>query len=80
MPFIFRFYVDYYGVNSAQTNQIMTIACIIFKLQPEQFNKSVKRMNVNECICLSNKAQLLNYSSIYLPENLFNENVGNRKI
>ena len=37
-PFIFRFYVDNYGINAAQTNQIMTTACVIVKLQPEQFN------------------------------------------
>ena len=43
MPFIFRSYVDNYGINSAQTNQIMTTACVIVKLQPEQFNKSIKR-------------------------------------
>ena len=42
MPYIFRFKVDKYGINSAQTNQIMTTACIIVKLQPEQFNKSIK--------------------------------------
>ena len=34
---------DNYGINSAQTNQIMTTACVIVKLQPEQFNKSIKR-------------------------------------
>ena len=32
MPFIFRFYVDNYGINSAQTNQIMTTACVIVQL------------------------------------------------
>ena len=35
--------VDNYGITSAQTNQIMTTACVIVKLQPEQFNKSIKR-------------------------------------
>ena len=49
MSFIFRFQVDNYGINSAQTNQIigiMTTACVIVKLQSEQFNKSVKWMNL----------------------------------
>ena len=29
MPFIFRIEAENYGINSAQTNQIMTTACII---------------------------------------------------
>ena len=33
MPFIFRFYVDNYGINSAQTNKIMTTACVIVKIR-----------------------------------------------
>ena len=30
-------------IISAQTNQIMTTACVIVKLQPEQFNRVIKR-------------------------------------
>ena len=46
------FYVDDYGVDSVQTNQIMTLACIIVKLQPEQFNKSIKRNKLQNYILL----------------------------
>ena len=41
-----------YGINSAQTNQIMTTACVIVKLQPEQFNKSIKRNKFQNYILL----------------------------
>ena len=59
MPFIFRFYVDNYGINSAQTNQIMTTACGIVKLQPEPCNKSILLKEISyKTIFFITKAQI----------------------